>query len=233
MNNKKITCFYRIGLLISFMSIVFTAVVLWIKPLSWMPEVSTTLAYAIALCGPGLFFLVVSGLQFMDLYYRKKYEKAEDEEERAGILSANRLGSYAVIFLSVEYLAMWLCILYGILPSAMKLEDGETGDFLKSLFKMLAIMLSAMYIFLGNYIPTVRRKGQGFTSKWSDYNANTKFRSSRYAGKVFVIAGIISTLISIVFNGYIGMGTMIAALMAALVISDKKAKEYYLEEINN
>lgn len=232
MNNKKITGLYRIGLLISFISIIFTAIVVWEKPLTWFPEVSPVFVYCFALCFPVVDFLVVLGLQFMDVYYRKKYDKTEDEEERAGIVSADRVGAYTVIFLSVEFFAMWLGILYVLMPSAMKLDDGETGEFLADLFKLLAVILSIMYIFLGNYMPLCRRKGLGFTCKWSDSNESVRYKTNRYAGKVFVIAGLISTFISIAFNGYIGMGTMIVTLIVALTVCSKKAKEYYLEEVD-
>lgn len=228
--NNKFTRNYRIGLLISALSIIFTAFVVWIKPLAWFKEVSEILIYTMALSFPGIQFLVVLGLQFMDVYYRKKYEKAGDEEERAEILSANRVESYTVIFLSVEFIAMWIGVLYVVMPAAMKLEDGETWDFLNSLFKLLAIFFSVMYIFLGNYMPIVRRKGQGFSSKWADYNAATKFKSNRYAGKVFVITGIICTVISVFTIGIIGLSAVFAAMMVALIVSDKKAKEYYMEE---
>lgn len=231
--NKKITVYYRIGLLISFISLIVTAVALWIKPLTWVFGGSPVFTYVFAASFPGIHFLIVLCLQFMDLYYRKAYNKSGDEEEKVGIVAANRVGSYVVIFLSVEYLAMWIGILYKVIPAAMKLNDGDVSDFLNSLFKILAILLSVMYIFLGNYIPICRRKGQGFSCKWSDFNENTKFKSNRYAGRVFFIAGLISTAVSIIFNGYIGMGTMFVALIAALIISCKKSKEYYLVEIGD
>ncbi len=231
MNNKKITVSYRIGLLISLVSIIVSAVVVWLKPLPWMAEVSPVLVYCMVLSFPGVNFLVVLGLQFMDLYYRKKYAGTEDEEERAGIAIADRVGAYTVIFLAVEFFAMWICILYKVMPAAMKLDDGETGDFLKSLFKLLAILLSVMYIFIGNYIPLCRRKGQGFSCKWGEYSENVKYKSNRYAGKVFVITGLICTAVSILFNGYVGMGVMYVGLMTALIICNGKAKKYYHEEI--
>jgi uncharacterized membrane protein len=65
------------------------------------------------------------------------------------------------------------------------------------LFEMMNVILGILFIILGNYMPKLKQNSlSGFRTKHTLSDENVWFKTQRFAGKVWIIGGIIMIIVS-------------------------------------
>lgn len=85
--------------------------------------------------------------------------------------------------------------------------------------KMLSICLSISWIVIGNFLPKCKQNRLiGIRTKWTLTNENIWYKTHRFGGKVFLIGGIISTILCLfVFNGTIGLWFSLGGFLLLII----------------
>ena len=115
---------------------------------------------------------------------------------------------------------LFFCAVFWLLyPIAA--SDIQIGDKLdKSPFTaFLPMLFSAMFIVLGNYMPVVKHnRFFGFRIKWTLDNPQCWKVTHRFMGKLMVITGVISFIISIAFCAF-GITNIIVEIVTVLLMN--------------
>lgn len=160
-------------------------------------------------------------------YYRKKSKTIEDEKQRAE--SANNL---KVIGITAVCVTVLFNILHYIsLYKACTTTELSVANVEIDSIKITCILMGILFIFLGNVMPKTKLNGTiGLRCTYSMYNDVTWNKSNRFGGFALVIAGLLTVITSLIFNGIISMVLMMIYLAVSIIMSIVYAKKIYEEE---
>lgn len=99
------------------------------------------------------------------------------------------------------------------------------------IMKYVAMLMSIMIILMGNYMPKTRKNSNvGFRLLWTRYNDITWTKSNRFAAYIMMIAGAISLLGSILFDGTVSMSIMMLTFIISIITMTIYAYIVYRDE---
>ena len=125
--------------------------------------------------------------------------------------------------------AMLLVVNVGITLQIVRFGDGTEGF---DAGKIIMPFMGALIVVLGNIAPkSVRNSMFGFRSPWSRYNDVTWQKSQRFSGFAMVIAGVLTLVAGLIFEGITNFIILMSLLMLVLVASLLASYRYYKNEV--
>lgn len=161
---------------------------------------------------------IIIGTAFFLLLMAKHYgsKKEAYNNEKVLLYASNAL----IIFLNM------LC--YYFLYLAFVNARGRVINQINSM-QITFMTLGLLLIVLGNIMPKLKTNiVLGVRTKWSMENEQTWFKSQRFGGACFIIAGIIMMVINFATNSIIGTVVSFVAIAVATVASIIASYKYYL-----
>lgn len=161
--------------------------------------------------------------------YINKAKNTKDEKEKTGYLTnANVLNITSVVTMFL-FSIMNLITLYN--TYIIVYPDTALPQF--DIMRVVSVVMGIVIVILGNYMPKTRLNSNiGFRLPWTMYNDNTWNKSNRFASYVFMIAGAILAISSLLFESgaIVGMvtfliGMVIVIAYAYLVYSRERRKD--------
>jgi len=160
-------------------------------------------------------------------YYRKKSKTIEDEKQRAEAANNAKVIGITAVAITVFFNVMQYISLYKACTST----DLSVANVEIDSIKITCILMGILFIILGNVIPKTKLNGTiGLRCTYSMYNDVTWSKSNRFGGFALVIAGIITVITSLIFNGTISMVLMMVYLIASVTVMIMYAKKIYDKE---
>ena len=214
---KKTT---KIQILISTLSVLPLILVLAVYsklpdkvPMHW--EFSGTVEYdsknkLFVLCFLTIFFAVLFPLLPKIDPKKKNYDKFSSSYQ------------YFQIFMMLFMLFMTsICVIEALRPNTLNVS------------MLIYIIVGALFIFLGNMMPRFRTNWFcGIRTPWTMSSEENWTKTHRLGGRIFFIAGIIILLSSLVPNEYFRFGAVMAALMAACIVTSVYSYIIYKKQQN-
>lgn len=106
---------------------------------------------------------------------------------------------------------------YSMVFSSFKKVTNLNESFL---LKLIYTTLCISIILLGNYLPKCKRNSIiGIRTKWTLESDEVWYKTHRYIGKITVVAGILSTILSLVINANLSLILLLITLLGITVIS--------------
>ena len=224
----------KIMWLISFVSLVGTAIVLQFMPGSvpmhydvvgnidrWGSKYEN-LIFPIIILIMSLFWTLFIG------YFDKKAMKTSDEKESAGAKSNAKVLGIVGLCMATMFTVMQGFILYGSYTEAVSGADRQSVD----IGKISCILMGMIFIILGNFMTKTRINGTlGVRVSWSMYNDNTWRKSNRFGAIAIMIAGVLTIMTAVIMKSSFG-ATMIALgyiILASIVTVVYAHKVYNIE----
>ena len=224
----------KIMWLISFVSLVGTAIVLQFMPGSvpmhydvagnidrWGSKYEN-LIFPIIILIMSLFWTLFIG------YFDKKATKTSDEKESAGAKSNAKVLGIVGLCMATMFTVMQGFILYGSYTEAVSGADRQSVD----IGKISCILMGMIFIILGNFMTKTRINGTlGVRVSWSMYNDNTWRKSNRFGAIAIMIAGVLTIMTAVIMKSSFG-ATMIALgyiILASIVTVVYAHKVYNIE----
>lgn len=152
---------------------------------------------------------------------KDKVDKAEDERSKA--TAETNCFVFSLVYLCIILFMVGIEIALMVISFSAVDVSGEFQGI--GIFTMMMnIMMSLMFIALGNVMPKVRRNATfGVKTSWSMYNDETWARSNRIGGKLFVAMGFVSLIVALVVESVYAMaivfGLVIVVAIASIVVS--------------
>ena len=164
-------------------------------------------------------------------YFEKKTQTVPNGKESASAKSNAKVLDIVGLCMAVMFTVMQGIILYGAYKAAVSGATQWTVD----IGKIVVIMLGIMLIVLGNFMTKTRINGAvGFRVRWSMYNDNTWRRSNRFGAYAIIIAGVITIILAVIFNSFLGAVIAAAgAVTLATVLTLVYAHKVYVQEIES
>ena len=163
-------------------------------------------------------FIIIALTLFWQLFIRhfeKKAAKTQVEREQKEALSNVNVLCIVSISMSVMYCIMQCFFLYGAYVEATTDATHSVID----VAQISCILLGAMFIVIGNFMPKTRRNGVvGLRIVWSMHNDVTWAKSNRFAGVTLIIVGVLTIVTAIFVDGMAATGLMLAYLFVSLII---------------
>lgn len=165
---------------------------------------------------PIIILIMALFFQLFVRYFAKKRKNAKSEKEAIEAKSNENIISVMAICMAVVQGIMHFVFLYSSCKEA-------AGDMTKSAFDsfvIINVLMGLMFIVIGNYLPRSKQNGlvglrTGRTM--SDEKAWTK--ANRFAGKMLMIAGLITIVETLLIGGIASTMIMVAILLAVAIIS--------------
>ncbi len=129
---------------------------------------------------------------------------------------------YFQIFMMLFMLFMTsICVIEALRPNTLNVS------------MLICIIVGALFIFLGNMMPRFRTNWFcGIRTPWTMSSEENWTKTHRLGGRIFFIAGIIILLSSFVPNEYFRFGAVMAALMAACIVTSVYSYIIYKKQQN-
>lgn len=176
--------------------------------------------------------IIVFGVGFY-LYIRhleKKSVNGKTDKLRQEAANNKKIVYWTFLGLLVMYNIMHYSFLY-----SAYLEASVGGTHMEfDTIMVTTVLTGILLVLVGNIIPKAKRNSTvGLRTGWSQHNDMTWAASNRFAGKAFVVAGIIIAIQALIFEGLAGMGIMLGIIILVSVVSIvysykmyKKYKDY-------
>ncbi len=149
-------------------------------------------------------------------HFRKKAEKTDDEKIKAEAISNAKLLNVVAIGMAILHGVMHFFFMYAACIEA-------SGNMNKSPFdfnSVIAIMLGVFFIIIGNYLP--KAKKNNIVGVRTPHTMDSEYvwkKSNRFAGILFVIAGIVGVIVGLLYEGFIVTGVVVALVFAVGIAS--------------
>lgn len=163
--------------------------------------------------------------------FRKKLKCATDEKKIKELTSDLKIIDIVFTILYVFLLAM-NCMTLHMSYSGI---DNQTLQSNADILKVIVVLMGIMMVIMGSYMPKIHRNSVfGFRIGFTMYNDNTWQKSNRIGGIAMIIAGFVTALFGVIFDGLVGIFVMLGMLFAftfALILvayfiyKDEKRKE--------
>lgn len=221
--------------IISFVPLVITAVVLGFMPdkvpmhynsegvIDRWGSKYENLIFPIIIIALTLFWQLFIG------YFEKKAAKTQVEKERKEALSNVKVLCIVSISMSVMYCIMQCFFLYGAYVEATTDATASVID----VAQLSCILLGAMFVVLGNFMPKTRRNGVvGLRIVWSMHNDVTWAKSNRFGGIALIIVGVLTVITAIFAEGMLATGLMLVYLFVSVIVMIIYSYRVYKTQIN-
>ncbi len=176
--------------------------------------------------------ILVFGVSFY-LYIRHLQKKSVDG--KTDKIRQEAANNHKVVYWTfLGLLVMYNIMHYSFLYSAY-LEASLGATHMKFDTMMVTTFLMGIFlVVIGNIIPKAKRNSTvGMRTGWSVHNDMTWATSNRFAGKAFVVAGIIIAIQALIFEGLAAIGIMLGIIVLVSIVSIvysykmyKKYKDY-------
>ena len=166
-----------------------------------------------------IFPLIIVGMsifwQFMLSFYDKKIQKEGDSKAGQEAAANRKVLSFAAIGTTLLFTVLHIAFLIGAYNEAKTNATVSSID----INTIVGVMMGILLIAIGNYMPKTRRNPViGFrTSKTMSSDENWA-KANRFAGLVFVISGILTVGLSLLFGGIIAMSLFLGVLLVDVLI---------------
>ena len=160
-----------------------------------------------------------------------KNKTAEDEKKTAEAVSNAKVFDIIAICTSVMFGVLQCYLLYkACVAGKAGAEHVDEGGISGTITYLL---IGIMLIVIGNFLPKTKLNGAvGLRTSYSMYNDNTWRKSNGYAGRVLMIAGVLTVVTALFANMTVATIMVFVYITAATVISCVYAKKVYNEEIS-
>ena len=136
----------------------------------------------------------------------------------------------------ILYIALVSLIFFMILGGyfmikAIQYDPSQSAQMSVDTLKFLGIVLGAMQIVLGVFMPKMKRNSYyGLRNKWTMANDNVWQKSQRFGGMVAVICGIIMIAVTVLTPSLWSYLTLAAIVTVWVVLSTAASYYYYKKE---
>lgn len=142
----------------------------------------------------------------ISLIYTKSTEKSSKNDNNIKSLNISN------IVLAVTFNVLTLSFLITSFNKVTNINDAFS-------FKLIYVALGVGFIILGRYLPKLKRnKLIGIRTSKTLSNDEIWEKTHKFGGKVFIVFGVIFTIISLIIKGNIAMPLLIVSLLILTVI---------------
>lgn len=175
---------------------------------------------------PGLILAFNVFWVFFIRYYRKKMGRTPEEKKQQEIKNNIKVLEYTAMGMTVMFTVMQCFFLY----LAVSAGDKATAAFL-DINVVCNVLLGIFILVLGNVLPKTKRNSiVGFRTVWSMDNDTTWALCNRFAGKAFIVCGLLIIFETLLIGGFastmIELALIVGVSVAGMVYSAKVYKKY-------
>lgn len=149
-------------------------------------------------------------------HFDKKAKNAKNEKESLEAKSNKNIILLAAICEAVIFGIMHFVFMYSACKEA-------TGDMTKSAFDsfmIINVLFGLMFIIIGNYLPRAKQNGiVGLRTGKTMNDEEVWKKANRFAGKLFIIAGIVTVVESLLIGGIASTIIMVVILLVVAIVS--------------
>lgn len=149
-------------------------------------------------------------------HFDKKAKNAKNEKETLEAKSNKNIILLAAICEAVIFGIMHFVFMYSACKEA-------TGDMTKSAFDsfmIINVLFGLMFIIIGNYLPRAKQNGiVGLRTGKTMNDEEVWKKANRFAGKLFIIAGIVTVVESLLIGGITATMIMVGILIVVAIVS--------------
>lgn len=149
-------------------------------------------------------------------YYNKKAQEAGDEKTRQEAMSNSKVIYVVALGMAVLFSIMHCIFMYS---SVVEAKNNMTMNAI-DVSQVMSIMLGIFFIVIGHFMPKCKSNSiVGLRTIWSMDNEQTWEESNYFAGKVFVVCGILTIIEGIFIEGFMSTAIMLAILIIGAIVS--------------
>ena len=149
-------------------------------------------------------------------HFDKKAKNAKNEKETLEAKSNKNIVLLAAICEAVIFGIMHFVFMYSACKEA-------TGDMTKSAFDsfmIINVLFGLMFIIIGNYLPRAKQNGiVGLRTGKTMNDEEVWKKANRFAGKLFMIAGLLTVIESLIIGGVASTMIMVGILLVVAIVS--------------
>ncbi|MBR6638720.1 MAG: SdpI family protein [Lachnospiraceae bacterium] len=149
-------------------------------------------------------------------HFDKKGKNAKTEKEALEAKSNKNIILLAAICEAVIFGIMHFVFMYSACKEA-------TGDMTKSAFDsfmIINVLFGLMFIIIGNYLPRAKQNGiVGLRTGKTMNDEEVWKKANRFAGKLFIIAGLLTVIESLIIGGVASTMIMVGILLVVAIVS--------------
>ena len=149
-------------------------------------------------------------------YFTKKEKNAKTEKEAVEAKSNRNIILLTAICEAVIFGIMHFVFMYSACKEA-------AGDMTKSAFDsfvIINVLFGLMFIVLGNYMPRAKQNGIiGLRTGKTMNDEEVWKKANRFAGKLFIIAGIVTVIEALFIGGVASTMIMVGILLVVAIVS--------------
>ncbi|MBE5949481.1 MAG: DUF1648 domain-containing protein [Lachnospiraceae bacterium] len=149
-------------------------------------------------------------------HFDKKAKNAKNEKEALEAKSNKNIILLAAICEAVIFGIMHFVFMYSACKEA-------TGDMTKSAFDsfmIINVLFGLMFIIIGNYLPRAKQNGiVGLRTGKTMNDEEVWKKANRFAGKLFMIAGLLTVIESLIIGGIASTMIMVGILIVVAIVS--------------
>ena len=148
-------------------------------------------------------------------YYRKKAEKLGDSKEGKEASSNGKVVYFAAVGTTLMFTVMNFVFLLSAYNEAKTAAEVASID----INSIVGVLMGLLLVGTGAYMPTTSRNPVvGFRTKKTMSSEENWAKANRFAGRVFMLSGVLTVLLSLVFGGIAAMNCFLGILFADVVI---------------
>ena len=149
-------------------------------------------------------------------HFDKKAKNAKNEKEALEAKSNKNIILLAAICEAVIFGVMHFVFMY----SACKEATGDMTASAFDSFMIINVLFSLMFIIIGNYLPRARQNGLvGLRTGKTMSDEEVWKKANRFAGKLFIIAGLLTVIESLIIGGIASTMIMVGILLVVAIVS--------------
>ena len=169
---------------------------------------------------PAVTIAMTGFMQLNIVMYEKNAKKTDDEKKKAGLRSNINVLYIVSIATTVMFLGLQCVFLYQAWEATPDTKM-QTVDINQVSSALIGIML----MIFGNYMPKTKRNSTvGFRLPITMKSDENWKKANKFAGIVFVISGVIITLLALLLEGYMAMISTTMVILLSLVACMMYAK---------
>lgn len=131
---------------------------------------------------PIITIILIGMLQFFEQWGNKQKNSAKQNEKFLAVIN------YMLVFV-FNGITYWM--LYSAYTGTENLYDAKIDG-----MKLLAVMMSISFIFLGNILPKCKQnKMMGIRTKWTLANETVWYKTHRFGGRLMMLFGTVSAIL--------------------------------------
>ena len=176
---------------------------------------------------PGTIFVMQMIGELCIYHFEKQKKEATDEKSVAEAEVNLKTLKITFIITSALFLALNYVFLY---VTYLQIDNSNLQNDL-DFVKITVILMGVAFIVFGNFMPKTRMNSVvGFRCKWTMFNDYTWKKSNYFSAIAMIIFGIITLVVGVIFDGFIGMIIMLCLLAVYVIISLAYAYVIYKKE---